>query len=105
LLLARIHHSSNEIALNHWATGRERNCQPCIVFLLPIVNIHAAAESVPHRLCCLINFDTARRPADGGNRPYVLSSERLVAQQSWLSAEGAVRSILEDFAADLFCMA
>jgi hypothetical protein len=38
--MARIHHSSNEIALNHWATGREENCQPCIVFLLPIVNIH-----------------------------------------------------------------
>src|SRR4029077_16609002 len=49
LLLAPIHSSSNEIALNHWATGRERNFQPCIVFLLPIVNIHAVRPALVDR--------------------------------------------------------
>src|SRR6478736_4022772 len=59
--MARIHDSTNEIAPNHWPAGAvKEDCQPCIVFLLPIVNIHAAW-----------NFSVRILTWGGGPRPLV----------------------------------
>jgi hypothetical protein len=57
--------------MNRWPAVCERNCQPCIVFLLPIVNIHAAA--VAHLLQCG-RLERARRSCSSPPTPPAASS-------------------------------